>query len=119
MSKYKRKKSSVKYRWFKVFPTIEAYQWFKNGDHPEDGHETLDGDPIEGKVVRYFRDPAYPGDCVCLDCTRKFHEHGWIDTLKGGYTVCPGDFIITGNDNNYYVCKPHIFNDLFEPIDDI
>lgn len=33
---------------------IEATQWFKNGDHPDDNP---DQPGWEGKVVRYFRRP--------------------------------------------------------------
>ena len=45
---------------------IEATQWFKNGDHPNDRTEMIigsDGVPFqsEGKVVRYFRSINPPG----------------------------------------------------------
>jgi hypothetical protein len=112
---------------------IEATQWFKNGDHPEDNCETFqgsDGKPFqgEGKVVRYFRHPAIPGTDVCrgvksgsnepIGCGRTFHEHGFIDTPEGaGQTVCPGDFVITGVKGERYPCKPDIFAATYEPVD--
>ncbi len=55
---------------------VEATQWYKNGDHPDDG-ET---DAVEGKIVRYFRNPSWDGEVECSVCGIRFHEHGWIDT---------------------------------------
>ena len=83
---------------------VDAFQWFENGDHPEDGRETFkdeEGHDFlgEGKIVRYFRRPGapgVPGDTICEECGKTFHVHGWIDTLEDGHRVCPGDFIITG-----------------------
>ena len=79
---------------------IEATQWFKNGDHPEDhvGEvlSDLTGGPDygrqEGAVVRYFRrpEPEYASKTVHDQCGRIWHDHGWIDTLEGGHAVCPG-----------------------------
>lgn len=91
---------------------VEATQWFKNGDHPEDG-----GSEFEGKVVRYFRHPNVPGDSPCNKCGHTMHEHGWIDTLEGDHIVCVGDFIITGIQGEYYPCKPDIFKETYEPVD--
>ena len=115
---------------FKKKPvTVEATQWFKNGDHP------LDHDPIgiakptamdlemyskykeyEGRIVRYFRHPSTPGDTKCKHCGNEVHVHGWIDTLEGGHIVCPGDWIITGVAGERYPCKPEIFYATYEPV---
>lgn len=94
--------------------TIEAHRWFSNGDHPQDGPATR-----EGRVVRFFRnpDPGYEGDHVHGLCGRTWHVHGWIDTLEGGHTVCPGDWIITGVAGERYPCKPDIFESTYEPIE--
>ena len=91
---------------------VEADQWFRNGDHPEDGPADT-----EGRVVRYFRrpEPEYAGDTEHAVCGRIWHEHGWIDTLEGGHTVCPGDWIITGVQGEHYPCKPDIFAETYEP----
>ncbi len=92
---------------FKKKPVIiEATQWFKNGDHPEDN---IGDKNIEGKIVRYFRDPNISGNSKCKHCSNNFHIHGWIDTLEGGHIVCPGDWIITGISDEKYPCKPDIF----------
>lgn len=100
---------------------IEATQWFKNGDHPQDGDETFDsgefkGEKFEGKVVRYFRHPGVAGKQPCQHCQKIMHEHGWIDTLEGGHVVCPGDWVITGVKGERYPCKPDIFAATYEPV---
>lgn len=87
---------------------IEAYQWFKNGDHPLD-NVAPDDMGIEGALVRRFRRPDYPGTDTHVPCGHIWHDHGWIDTLEGGHTVCPGDWIITGIAGESYPCKPLIF----------
>lgn len=105
---------------------IEATQWFKNGDHPEDNvvqtpsaiYRENDKAELEteGKVVRYFRHPDHPGKKECNHCGKIMHVHGWIDTLEGGHIVCPGDFIITGVAGERYPCKPDIFQNTYEKV---
>lgn len=110
---------------------IDATQWFKNGDHPEDyakDHDGLEGGVLrvftgaerkakdwEGDIVRYYRHPAVEGDTPCKHCGGRMHDHGWIDTLEGGHIVCPGDFVITGVKGEHYPCKPDIFAATYEP----
>ena len=89
---------------------IEATQWFKNGDHPEDGSGG------EGRIVRHFRHPNVPGSSFCSHCGVKYHNHGWVDTLEGGHRVCPGDWIITGIQGEHYPCKPDIFEQTYDPV---
>ncbi|HMJ16603.1 MAG TPA: hypothetical protein VK524_34550 [Polyangiaceae bacterium] len=102
---------------------IEATQWFKNGDHPEDACgmfvDSETGEPFqgEGHVVRYFRRPDVSGERVCQHCSQTMHVHGWIDTLEGGHVVCPGDWIITGVKNERYPCKADIFTATYEPVE--
>lgn len=101
---------------------IQATQWWKNGDHPDDQVGELVDDPIggesyrriEGAVVRFFRHPRLPGDQV-HECGRTYHDHGWIDTLEGGHIVCPGDWVITGVQGERYPCKPDIFAATYDP----
>lgn len=108
----------MKYR--KKPVVIEATQWFKNGDHPQDDCKTFDtGEgPFqgEGEVVRYFRHPDIPGTKVCSKCGKAMHEHGWIDTLEDGHNVCPGDWIITGVQDEKFPCKPDIFEATYEAV---
>jgi len=98
---------------------VEASQWFKNGDHPQDECQLIEPDQksttqfepfmSEGKVVRYFRNPSVLEHENCAYCHKEYHGHGWIDTLEGGHIVCPGDWIITGVNGEHYPCKPDIF----------
>ena len=102
--------------------TIEAVQWFINGDHPQDGDarfkQTEYADTLyEGKVVRFFRRPDVPGKSLCSQCGKPFHLHGWTDTLEDGHRVCPGDWIITGVAGERYPCKPHIFEQTYETME--
>ena len=110
----------MKYR--KKPVVIEATQWFKSGDHPEDNREIFkgsDGQPFlgEGKVVRYYRTPDLDGQTPCQHCGEIMHNHGWIDTLEGGHVVCPGDWIITGIKGENYPCKPNIFEATYDPVE--
>lgn len=118
-------------RWRRKPIEVSASQWFKNGDHPLDYskvHSGLDNDQLrdflpserkangwEGDIVRYFRSPDVSGDKLCIRCRKIMHVHGWIDTLDGGHIVCPGDWIITGVQGEFYPCKPGIFNATYEP----
>ena len=115
----------MKYR--KKPVVIDATQWYKNGDHPDDDCYSLDipdeEDVLsEGKVVRYYRTPDLDGQILsvidgqikCGHCDTIMHYHGWIETLEGGHTVCPGDWIITGIRGEYYPCKPDIFELTYE-----
>jgi len=99
---------------------VEAVQWFKNGDHPQDGTERFPDGPYrgelyEGRVVRYFRRPDVPDKQICKHCGKIMYEHGWIDTLEGGHIVCPGDWIITGVKGEHYPAKDSIFQLTYEP----
>ena len=114
-------------------PTIQATQWFKNGDHPDDyrdsRQEIVDGVLCtvpgaeakkrgwEGQVVRYFRDPRTPGHMAC-ECGKTMNEHGWIDQPVSSPTVCPGDWIFTGTGGRYHVAHPDVFDRNYEKIGD-
>jgi hypothetical protein len=110
---------------------IEATQWFSNGDHPEDYTKDIYNSPEvifsaeyrkqrnwEGDVVRYYRHPEYSGNMSCQYCSMQMSAHGWIDNSVGGYTVCPGDWIITDVSGEYYPCKPDIFAMRYERVED-
>lgn len=113
---------------------IEATQWFKNGDHPDDyakektGFEggeirTWTGEESkakgwEGQVVRYFRRPDVDGERLCQHCNQIMHVHGWIDTKEGGHIVCPGDFIVTGIAGERYPCKADIFAQTYDLVEE-
>ena len=98
---------------------IDATQWWKNGDHPDDNSHPIgeigSGELSEGRVVRRFRSPDIPGEQECSKCGKPMHGHGWIDTLEDGHNACPGDWIITGIQGERYPCKPDIFKATYEP----
>ncbi len=100
---------------------IEANQWWKNGDHPQDSlaprYPQIEGE-YEGLLVRYYRRPNDSGERACEECGQIMHLHGWIDTREGGHIVCPGDWIITGIKGEHYPCKPDIFEVTYEPMED-
>ena len=90
---------------------VEAIQWFKNGDHPDDG------DKGEGKIVRYFNHPVIKDNTACGKCGNWMKEHGWIDTLHNGQIICPGDWIITDEQGNYFPVMSTVFKIIYEPLD--
>ena len=99
---------------------VEAHQWFTNGDHPEDESELISSTDLgefksEGKIVRRY--PTRLPDCH--HCTNELNRHGLIDTLEGGHIVCPGDYIITGIRGERYPCKPDIFLETYELVDEV
>jgi hypothetical protein len=101
---------------------IEATQWHKNGDHPQDACVLIKASngeefPSEGKIVRYFRHPDVPGESKCKYCGCTMFNHGWIDTYEGGHNVCPGDYIITGIEGEHYPCKDTIFRKTYERVE--
>lgn len=107
----------MKYR--KKPVVVEATQWLRNGDHPDDFSDRDNGEgrpQREGMVVRYFRRPDVTDEKVCEHCNHAMRKHGWIDTLEGGHIVCPGDWIITGVQGERYPCKPDIFEATYEPV---
>lgn len=88
---------------------IEAYFWYKNGDHPKDDCETLVSEngsmgKGEGHIVGYY--PYLDDkDKICALCEKPFSDHGkiGIDLLfekipgHGPVIICPGTWIRTHN----------------------
>jgi hypothetical protein len=74
-------------RYKKKSLTVEAVQWFKDGDHPA----VFRGSDLEAS--------------------------GYIDTPEGRLRVEPGDWVITGVAGEHYPCKPHVFAQLYTPAD--
>lgn len=87
---------------------IEATQWFEVSPYMEG----------QKRIVDYFRHPYISGQKECETCKRVMHDHGYMETLKGGHTVCPGDFIITGVKGEHYPCKPDIFEMTYEAVEE-
>ena len=107
----------MKYR--KKPVVVEAEQWFKVTYDREAGHGIAPGDmPIYHLTVGYYRNPEIDAHTECKYCGEIMHNHGWIDTLEGGHTVCPRDFIITGVKMEKYPCKPDIFEATYDSVDE-
>ena len=107
----------VKYR--KKPVVIEAEQWFKVTYDREAGHGITPEDmPIYHLGVGYYRTPELDGQDKCKYCKDIMHNHGWIDTLEGGHIVCPDDWIIKGIKGELYPCKPDIFEQTYELVED-
>lgn len=96
--------------------TVEAVQWFKNGDHPNDGEERhpTEGWLYEGKVVRRFRHPYISGDTICNQCGAIADVHGWIGQTGHLERVCPGNWVITHEDGIISCCDTEEFELLYE-----
>jgi ribosomal protein S27E len=73
---------------------IEAIQF--NGNNLADIHEFC-GDKIREPVGKNYLE---------------------IETLEGVYIVSPGDYIIKGIQGNFYLCKPNIFEVIYEKVND-
>jgi hypothetical protein len=56
------------------------------------------------------------GNGLCELCMEPMHLHGWVDTVKGGYVVCPGDWVVTGSDDGYEVLKPSTFHSKYTKV---
>jgi hypothetical protein len=115
---------SVSGRFSNPAAEIVATRWWANGDHPEDrvGEQEIDPSDgtshqrIEGAVVTFYRHPDVATERECPHCGHAMHEHGWIDTLKGGHIVCPGDWVVTGIQGERHPLKPEIFSHTYEPV---
>lgn len=97
---------------------IEAHQWFKNGDHPEDhADRNWPGEEREGLIVRRFNSSGVDSEVLCKICNNSISVHGWIDFDDGdGCIVCPGDWIITDEKIGYYPMSDKVFRELYEEV---
>ncbi|ARV77099.1 hypothetical protein PHABIO_471 [Pseudomonas phage Phabio] len=87
---------------FKVFlmalysariPNVEAIQWFKNGDHPDDH---VINNINSGRVVgRHSTHLHFTGGQVCNTCDNPIGMHGLLNKAaeSNRIVVCPGDYI--------------------------
>ena len=114
---------------FRAKPVVvDAVQWFRNGDHPEDRTAPAPEwiGPDEGHVVLFYRSggvtnrewaavhgtrpPLRANEPVCyFYCSHSMSDHGWLETSEGGQRVCPGDYIVTDAQGQRSACKPDVF----------
>jgi hypothetical protein len=74
---------------------VEATQWFEHGDHPA--------------VIREGTIEDYRGTTP---------DAPILQTLEGWVHIEPGDWIITGTAGELYPCKPHIFSEIYELVEE-
>lgn len=108
-----------------VRPTqhLQAVQWFKNGDHPDDDCHMLPNPPFEalrqsgGKVVRRFSDPMVDRESACPTCGVRMRDHGFIDNPDVANTVvCPGDWVMSPKKGYYFAFPQKDFQENYEVI---
>jgi len=122
MNDYKTKSELVetvmrKYR--KKPVVVEAEQWLKvTYDRVATQGILPENMPIYHLDVGYYRTPELDGQTKCKHCDIIMHDHGWIDTLEGGHIVCPDDWIIIGIKDEKYPCKPDIFEQTYEKVNE-
>lgn len=96
-----------------ISPLVEANQWFRNGDHPDDRTiNRINTGRVVGRSKTYKTDKA---DYVCDQCGKPSGNHG----VLGDNFVCPGDYIIThynpnGTKQGYSVQRKHVFESRYE-----
>ncbi len=96
---------------------VDAVQWFKNGDHPDDNC-FAPNDPkqgvtsAEGRVVGFYRGL---GGGACPDCGRMMHDHGTLSEIIDK-SVCPGDWIVTNETGLRWVMDHESFIKQYDPI---
>ena len=82
---------------------IEAQQWDKSKPHD--------------KVVLVSQSPInFLRNDKCFHCGGIMGDHGYIGTFEGEHIVCPGDWVIKGVADEFYACKPYIFEKTYELI---
>lgn len=45
-------------------------------------------------------------------------KYGWVATLEGGHIISEGDYLIMGVKGEFYPCKPDIFEQTYEKVED-
>jgi len=100
---------------------VEAHQWFKNGDHPNDQTKDMLNDyghrfKSEGRVVRYYRIPVMDGMLPCEKCGRVMQSHGWLDSFTHNQVVCPGDWVISHPNGMYTAVSENDMAEKYEKV---
>jgi hypothetical protein len=84
---------------------IEAFKWTGGPDQEED--------PVW--IVEALRNGTA---FIHSALTGQNHLDMHIETLEGQHTAQPGDFIIQGVKGELYPCKPDIFEQTYEKVED-
>ena len=81
---------------------LEAFQWFKKGDHPDV--------IIHPEGANIF--------VVCPYCNESGKKHGLLKTEPQNLIVCPGDFIVVNMLGKKYSLKPKVLEICYEKIEE-
>ena len=82
----------------------------------------LQDNPIQHYTVISWMHKHQPGSMCGRVCT--IHDDGTEDrgllikTLEGTMKASPGDYIIRGVSGEFYPCKPDIFHETYEKVED-
>ena len=107
-----------------LLPVMEANQWFRNGDHPED--RTINRINTGRIIQRHptFK-PHVDHNVPCQVCGTPTGLHGTVNPqvyigLPENNVVCPGDYIVTNRQENgrvsgYSVYKQQLFEYFYGP----
>ena len=71
--------------------------------------------PVVVEAVQWMGFDKGPRDLGIISLAAE--GKGGIETPEGGYVVTPGDWIITGVKGEQYPCKPDIFEQAYEPVE--
>lgn len=101
---------------------IEAYRWFKNGDHPLDkppGYRPGD----EGAFIGYTKGKESFLARKCDKCGAVMRVHGEInrpgdDINAGLWYICPGSWVWVYPDGGIETMAHETFMELYEEVDD-
>ncbi len=78
------------------------------------GHiDCLDQDQVNAKLIKC--DNTFDD---CIHCEHPIESHAYIETISGEAIVCPGNYVINNPQfpNDYYQCKPDIFEKTYDKI---
>lgn len=87
---------------------VEATQWYRAEDCPH----------VLTYIVPEDYHPSTRKLNLCEKCGHPSLNHGWIENNPNGraYKICPGDWIITTSDGEYYVCVQKTFEKEYEKV---
>ncbi|KKM25798.1 hypothetical protein LCGC14_1591250 [marine sediment metagenome] len=75
--------------------------------------------PIVIEAEQFFPDiKPWPKGVREINHGDKSLDYFYIDTLEGGHKVSVGDWIITGVRGEKYPCKPGIFQETYESVEE-
>lgn len=83
---------------------VDAVQW-----QPDMEHELVFNHPLHNVNAK-----------PCKHCGYPYSQHGWVETLEGGQSLCPGDWLVEYPDwGDVSPCKGSVFPKLFEAVDEV